>query len=144
MPVVKKDIIILHMCAKFQVQAIFRSWDIGSNGGQKGSKKGDFEIFSKTSLTIWFHLLVKEDLIILHMCAKFQVQANLCLWHAFFKLFLLLPKYPNVGQDKLTCCIFKCLVQFYLSTSIIRSSGWDWHFQINYLFSTSQTYLKIF
>ena len=37
---------------------------------------GVFGIFSKTALTIWFLLLVKEDIIILHMCAKFQVQVN--------------------------------------------------------------------
>ena len=36
----KEDIIILHMCAKLQVQAIFRSRDRGSNGGQNGSKTG--------------------------------------------------------------------------------------------------------
>ena len=43
--------------------------------GKKGVKNGGFGIFSKTSVTIWFHLLVKEDIIILHMCAKSQVQA---------------------------------------------------------------------
>ena len=33
----REDIIILHMCAKLQVQTIFRSRDTGSNGGQNGS-----------------------------------------------------------------------------------------------------------
>ena len=35
---------------------------------------GVFWIFSKTSLTIWFLLLVKKDIVILHMCTKFHVQ----------------------------------------------------------------------
>ena len=46
--------------------------------GKRGSKNGVFGIFSKTALTIWFFLLVKEDIIILHICAKLQVQANFC------------------------------------------------------------------
>ena len=41
--------------------------------GKRGSKMGVFGIFSKTALTIWFVLLVKEDNIIFHMCAKFHV-----------------------------------------------------------------------
>ena len=75
----KEGIIILHMCAKFHVQRNSESRDIGSNGGQKGSKwvkMGFFGILRKTSWTIWFLLLVKEDIIILHRCAKFQVQVN--------------------------------------------------------------------
>ena len=35
---------------------------------------GVFGIFSKTSVTFWFHLLEKEDITVLHMCAKFQVR----------------------------------------------------------------------
>ena len=46
--------------------------------GKKGVKNGGFGIFSKTSVTIWFHLLEKEDIIILHMCAKLQVQTIFC------------------------------------------------------------------
>ena len=40
----KEEIIILRRCAKFQVQAIFRSRDIGSNGVKRGQKCsfGDF------------------------------------------------------------------------------------------------------
>ena len=74
----KEDIIILHVRAKFRVQAIFRSRDIVSNGGQNGSKwvkNWVFVVFSKTSEPIWFHLPEKEDIVILHMCAKIQVQA---------------------------------------------------------------------
>ena len=47
----KEDIIILNMCAKLQVQTVFRSRDRGSNGGQKGSKggqNGGFQGFLKT------------------------------------------------------------------------------------------------
>ena len=44
--------------------------------GKRGSKMGVFGIFSQTALTIWSLLLVKEDIIILHMCAKFQVHVN--------------------------------------------------------------------
>ena len=43
--------------------------------GEKGVENGGFGIFSKTSVTIWFHLLVKEDIIILDICAKSEVQA---------------------------------------------------------------------
>ena len=71
---VKQDVIILHTCAKFRVQAIFCSRDIGSNGGQNWSN-GFFVVFSKTVIPTWFHLLVKEDIIILHIRAKFRVQA---------------------------------------------------------------------
>ena len=74
---VKIGIIILHLCANYHVQAISSSWDIVVKGGQKGSKMGVFWIFSKTSHTIWFHLLVKKGIIILHICAKFHVQANI-------------------------------------------------------------------
>ena len=42
--------------------------------GSKWVKNGVFGIFSKSSVAIWFHLLEKEDIIILHMCAKLQVQ----------------------------------------------------------------------
>ena len=43
--------------------------------GSKWVKNGVFVVFSKTSEPIWFHLLEKEDIVILHMCAKLQVQA---------------------------------------------------------------------
>ena len=42
--------------------------------GKRGSKMRFFEIFSKTALTISFSFLQKEDIILLHMCAKRQVQ----------------------------------------------------------------------
>ena len=71
----KIDIIILHMYAKLQVQTLFRSRDRGSNGGSKRVKNGFFVVFSKVVLTIWFHLLRKEDIIILHIRVKFRVQA---------------------------------------------------------------------
>ena len=41
--------------------------------GSKWVKIGFFVVFSKTSKPIWFHLLKKEDIVILHMCAKLQV-----------------------------------------------------------------------
>ena len=121
----KEDIIVLHQCAKSQVQKNSGSPDKGQKGGQKwgirdflenqgsdlvpslregryycftyvcqvsgqnhfsfprqrvkrGSKwvkNGFFVVFSKTGKPIWFHLLGKEDIIILHICAKFRVQA---------------------------------------------------------------------
>ena len=40
------------------------------------------EIFSKTSQPIWFHLLVKEDTITLHIPAKFQVQVCF-IWYSW-------------------------------------------------------------
>ena len=43
--------------------------------GSKWVKNGVFMVFSKTSKPIWFHLLEKEDIKILHMFAKLQVQA---------------------------------------------------------------------
>ena len=46
--------------------------------GKKGVKNGGFGIFSKTSVAIWFDLLEKEDIIILNMCAKLQVQVIFC------------------------------------------------------------------
>ena len=46
--------------------------------GKKGVKNGGFVIFSKTSVKNWFHLPEKEDIIILHMCAKLQVQVIFC------------------------------------------------------------------
>ena len=46
----------------------------GVKWGSKWVKNGFFVIFSKTVEPIWFHLLEKEDIIILHMCAKLQVQ----------------------------------------------------------------------
>ena len=42
--------------------------------GKRGSKMGFFKVFSKPRLTIWFHLLEKEDNTILNMCAKLKVQ----------------------------------------------------------------------
>ena len=39
---------------------------------------GFFDIFSKTALTILFNFLQIEDIVALHMCAKFQVQENFC------------------------------------------------------------------
>ena len=39
---------------------------------------GVFKVFSKPRLTIWFDLLEKEDIIILNMCAKLQVQVIFC------------------------------------------------------------------
>ena len=55
----KEDIVILHMSAKVQVQAIFRPRDIGSNGGQNGSlntgkHKRRFRIFSWGG--VWLHI----------------------------------------------------------------------------------------
>ena len=93
---VKEEIIILHRCTKFQVQANFRSRDIGSIGGQNGSKMVFWRFPPKLSQRfgsffcwrnilwfyirrIWFFLLVKEDIMIsFHMCGKFHVKANLC------------------------------------------------------------------
>ena len=46
--------------------------------GQKGSKMRFFEIFSKTAPAISFILIQKEDIIVLHVCAKFQVRINFC------------------------------------------------------------------
>ena len=46
--------------------------------GQKGSKMRFFEIFSKTALKILFIFIQKEDIIVLHVCAKFQVRENFC------------------------------------------------------------------
>ena len=62
----KEDIIVLHVCAKFQVRENFCSRDMG----QKGVKMGFFGTLSKRNEYIWFILLEKEDIIILHMCAK--------------------------------------------------------------------------
>ena len=124
----KEDIIILNMCAKLQVQVIFRSRYRGSKGvkigqkwgfrgflknqqadlvpsprerrycnstyvcqvtgpgpfsfprqrfkwGSKWVKNWFFVVFSKTVEPLWFHLIAKEDIKILHMFAKLQVQA---------------------------------------------------------------------
>ena len=46
--------------------------------GKRGSKMGFFDIFSKTALTILFIFSQIEDIVVLHMCAKFQVQENFC------------------------------------------------------------------
>ena len=46
--------------------------------GQKGSKMRFFEIFSETALTMSFIFIQKEDIIVLHVCAKFQVRENFC------------------------------------------------------------------
>ena len=46
--------------------------------GKKGSKMRFFEIFSETALTISFIFIQKEDIIVLHVCAKFQVRENFC------------------------------------------------------------------
>ena len=73
----KEDIIILHICAKFRVQAIFRSRDIGSNEGQNGSKIG-FSWFSQKLESRFSSSLSEEDIIILQMCTKFQVQTSFC------------------------------------------------------------------
>ena len=75
---VKEDIIILHIRAKFQVHTIFGFLIYRVKWGSKGVKNEFFVIFSKTSKPILFHLLVKEDIIILRMCAKFQVQTIFC------------------------------------------------------------------
>ena len=53
---------------------MFRKKIFAEIWGQKGSKMGVFGNFSKLSLTIWFHLLEKKDIICLHVCAKFHVQ----------------------------------------------------------------------
>ena len=37
---------------------------------------GFFDTLSKTALTIWFILLVKKGIMVLHMCAKFHVHKN--------------------------------------------------------------------
>ena len=50
----------------------------GVKWGQRGSKIEFLEISSKTSLTIQFIFVIKEDIMSLHMCFKFQVQENLC------------------------------------------------------------------
>ena len=42
--------------------------------GKKGVKNGGFEIFSETAHETSFFFLQKEDIIVLHMCAKRQVQ----------------------------------------------------------------------
>ena len=65
------------MCVKFQVQEYFYSRDMESNV-VKGGQKCFFGIFSKLRIIIWFHLLLKEGIMCLHMCAKFQVQAKFC------------------------------------------------------------------
>ena len=44
--------------------------------GKRGSKKEVFAIFSKMALTIWFIFLVKEGIMVLHMCGKFHVHKN--------------------------------------------------------------------
>ena len=62
------------MNAKFQVHTNSGSWDMG----EKGSKLGDFGHFSKDIVMIWFVLLEMEDIIVLHMHAKFQVKWNFC------------------------------------------------------------------
>ena len=49
--------------------------------GEKGSKMRFFEIFSKTAHTIWFIFIQKEDIIVLHVCAKFQVHKNFSSRH---------------------------------------------------------------
>ena len=49
-------------------------------GVKRGSKRVEnrfFEIFSKNIGTIWFFLLGKVDIMSVHVCAEFQVQANL-------------------------------------------------------------------
>ena len=50
---------------------------------------GVFKVFSKPRLTIWFDLLEKEDIIILDMCAKLQVQT----------IFRSRDRGSNVGQN---------------------------------------------
>ena len=63
--------------------------------GKRGSKMGFFKVFSKLRLTIWFHLLEKNDIIILHIRAKYRVQTIFVLeiWDKrgskmrFFKIF---------------------------------------------------------
>ena len=42
---------------------------------------GFFGIFSKTAHTIWFIFSVKKDIIVLHVCAKFQVHKNFSSRH---------------------------------------------------------------
>ena len=42
--------------------------------GQKGSKMGVFGLFSKNNEYIWFILQGKEDIILLHVHAKFHGQ----------------------------------------------------------------------
>ena len=37
---------------------------------------GFFDTLSKTALTIWFIFLVKEGIMVLHMCGKFHVHKN--------------------------------------------------------------------
>ena len=49
----------------------------GVKRGSKRVKKGFFEILSKNLAMIWFLLLEKVDIISVHVCAEFQVQANL-------------------------------------------------------------------
>ena len=42
--------------------------------GQKGSKRGFFDTLSKSNEKIWFILLGKKDIIVLHVHAKFHDQ----------------------------------------------------------------------
>ena len=65
---VKKDIIVLHVCAKFQVRENFCSRDMG----QKGVKMGFFGTLSKRNEYIWFILLGKKDIYVLRVHAKFH------------------------------------------------------------------------
>ena len=51
--------------------------DIWGQMGVKRGQNGVFLDFSKMIVTIWFILLLKVDIISLHLCVKFQVQANI-------------------------------------------------------------------
>ena len=48
--------------------------------GKKGSKMGVFAIILKTRRVFWFILLGIQDIIVLHMLAKFQVHINSGSW----------------------------------------------------------------
>ena len=56
----------------------FRKIFVPQIWGKMGSKKRVFAIFSKMAQTISFIFLHKEDIVVLHMCAEFQVQENFC------------------------------------------------------------------
>ena len=75
----KEDIIILHMCAKLQVQAIFRSRDMGSNGGQTGVKIEFFDYISKS-----LHLFFKIFYIVIEVDKALLLLKSACLGKIWF------------------------------------------------------------
>ena len=51
---------------------------LGKMWGQNWVKMGFFEVFSESLASISFILLDNEAIIILHMCATFQLPVNFC------------------------------------------------------------------